>query len=138
RTPSNNGGSTTAYFKRTDGSDIHVLEGGSVGSYHEKEGTYFWAGEDHDGTFGAGNGLQTITWTGIDIAGKSNVNFKGLFAANNQNKPFENELGSHIPTMSGWNMKSMVALPKNSLNSGRKIRAALNAYFMKIRTLMES
>src|SRR5690606_31052500 len=58
------------------------------------EGTFFWAGEDHDGTFGAGNELQTITWTGIDISGKSNISFKGLFAANNLNDAFENaEIG---------------------------------------------
>src|SRR5690606_19413936 len=47
--------------------------------------------EDHDGLPG-GSGLQTITWTGIDIAGKSGLSFKGLFAANHQNNPFENEL----------------------------------------------
>ena len=90
RTPSTNGGSTTAYFKRTDGSDIHILEGGSVGSYYSKEGTFFWAGEDHDGAFGTGNELQTITWTGIDISGKTSLSFKGLFAANNLNNAFEN------------------------------------------------
>src|SRR5690606_8321688 len=79
RTPSNNGGSTTAYFKRTDGSDMDLTTV-SDGPYLSKEGTYFWAGEDHDGSFSSAE--QTIVWSGIDISGKTDISFKGLFAAN--------------------------------------------------------
>jgi len=87
RSPSNNGGSTTAYFKRTNGSDID-LTFVSDGPYLNHEGTYFWAGEDHDGPFGSAE--QTIVWSGIDISGKSNISFKGLFAAHSENGAWEN------------------------------------------------
>src|SRR5690606_2152795 len=35
---------------------------------------------DHDGSFSSAE--QTIVWSGIDISGKTDISFKGLFAAN--------------------------------------------------------
>ncbi|RUA10274.1 MAG: hypothetical protein DSY83_18040, partial [Flavobacteriia bacterium] len=87
RTPSNNGGSTTAYFKRTNGSDID-LTFVSDGPYQNIESTFFWAGEDHDGPFGVAE--QSIVWSGIAISGINNISFKGLFAANSKNAAWEN------------------------------------------------
>jgi hypothetical protein len=51
------------------------------------EGTMFWAGEDIDQgvscTDDSQTPLQTITWSGIDITGRTSIAFTGLFAANN-------------------------------------------------------
>ncbi|WP_255157650.1 T9SS type A sorting domain-containing protein [Ferruginibacter sp. HRS2-29] len=50
------------------------------------QGTKFWAGEDIDFgttcTNASGSANQQVTWSGIDISGKSVLSFKGLFAAN--------------------------------------------------------
>uniref|UniRef100_UPI00404A1DF8 T9SS type A sorting domain-containing protein n=1 Tax=Flavobacterium sp. TaxID=239 RepID=UPI00404A1DF8 len=73
----------TAYFKRTNLAGVNLSAGGS---YTNVEGSKFWAGEDID----KGNGSctnnsisanQQVTWSGIDIAGKSGLMFKGNFAA---------------------------------------------------------
>jgi len=40
-------------------------------------------GEDLDGTSPCSSTSQTITWTGIDITGKINLEFQGLFGLNN-------------------------------------------------------
>ncbi|MES2506474.1 MAG: hypothetical protein V4599_07195, partial [Verrucomicrobiota bacterium] len=106
RTPENNAGEGTppyaSYFLRTTGGDILTDV-----AYTSFQGSYFWAGEDHDAvttfpTTGSVmtdhnsilvNGLapiadnlvavreQDITWTGINIAGRNNLKFRGLFAA---------------------------------------------------------
>ncbi|NGF57534.1 T9SS type B sorting domain-containing protein [Parapedobacter sp. SGR-10] len=101
------GGNTTpntstpyvTYFLRTDGSNINLqapISPETATSYQNVQGNKFWAGEDTDrvrtGTNDADDKIQTITWSGIDISGKSDLSFKGLFAANNghewQNKDF--------------------------------------------------
>ena len=102
RTPEENGGvggpPNTSYFKLTDGSTISqtiVFTG--------KEGSSFWAGEDHNaaGTGFTSSGAQgaptnsplnelSITWTGINISGKTGLSFRGLFAANSTNEPWDN------------------------------------------------
>ena len=41
--------------------------------------SYAWGGEDLDGGNGCSSAIQTITWGGIDISGKVNFQFKGLF-----------------------------------------------------------
>ena len=71
----------TAYFKRTDGTDIVPTS-----SYSGFQGSKFWSAMDIDrgstcvnNTISAG---QSITWSGINIAGKSGLSFKGLFGAN--------------------------------------------------------
>jgi hypothetical protein len=102
RTPEENGGvggpPNTSYFRLTDGSTVS-----QVVPFSGKEGTNYWAGEDHNA---AGTGFTasqaqgaptnsafnelTITWTGIDITGKTDLSFKGLFAANSTNEPWDN------------------------------------------------
>ncbi|WP_205728648.1 SprB repeat-containing protein, partial [Flavobacterium sp. J27] len=93
RTPENNSGLApapyTAYFKRTDGSDID-LTFVSDGAYSGYQGSYFWAGEDHDAVYGSGNEEQQIDFTGINISGKTNLTFKGLFAASSSGNQWEN------------------------------------------------
>jgi hypothetical protein len=77
------------YFLRTDGSNIALqpfLAPETTNSYQGIEGTKFWAGEDIDKVGSGSNDpvdkIQDITWSGINISGKSGLSFKGLFAAN--------------------------------------------------------
>lgn len=97
RTPEGSGGigtPATSYFKLTDGSTVSQ----SV-SFTGKQGTNYWAGEDHNaagtGLPSAGAGTDdslnelTITWTNINITGKSGLSFKGSIAANNTNSPWD-------------------------------------------------
>ncbi|MCG2612574.1 SprB repeat-containing protein, partial [Flavobacterium sp. SM15] len=104
RTPEENGGTSptpsASYFRLTDGSNIS-----QVVPFSGKEGSMFWAGEDHNAT-GTGftasgaegatpasnpaNELQ-ITWSGISINGKSGLSFKGYFAAASTNEPWDNQ-----------------------------------------------
>ncbi|WP_445457405.1 beta strand repeat-containing protein [Flavobacterium sp. HNIBRBA15423] len=97
RTPEVNGGTTSSYFRLTDGSNIS-----QVVPFTGKEGNSFWAGEDHNGP-GTGfpsegatpasnplNELQ-IEWTGINISGKSDLSFRGLIAAASTNEPWDNQ-----------------------------------------------
>ncbi|WP_445725517.1 SprB repeat-containing protein, partial [Flavobacterium sp.] len=97
RIPEVNGGTTSSYFRLTDGSTIS-----QVVPFTSKEGNSFWAGEDHNGP-GTGfpsegstpasnplNELQ-IEWTGINISGKSDLSFKGLIAAASTNEPWDNQ-----------------------------------------------
>ncbi len=99
RTPQGTGGTgtpATSYFKLTDGSNVS-----QVVAFSGKEGGNYWAGEDHNATgtglpsAGAGtddplNELQ-INWTGINIAGKSGLSFKGLIAANSTSQAWDNK-----------------------------------------------
>ncbi|MBA4277268.1 SprB repeat-containing protein, partial [Flavobacterium sp.] len=97
RTPEVSGGTTTSYFRLTDGSTIS-----QVVSFSGKEGSNYWAGEDHNG-LGTGfpsegsippsnplNELQ-IDWTNINITGKLGLSFKGLLAAASTNEPWDNQ-----------------------------------------------
>ncbi|MGE0932679.1 hypothetical protein, partial [Peijinzhouia sedimentorum] len=83
RSPSLNTGSGStpysAYFKRATNAELN-LSLVSDGDYSGFQGTYFWAGEDHD-VLAGGNAEQEIEWTGINISGKTGIEFKGLFAA---------------------------------------------------------
>ncbi|MEO7978646.1 SprB repeat-containing protein, partial [Flavobacterium sp.] len=102
RVPEENGGTTSpsaSYFKLTDGLTIQQIV-----PFTGKQGTSFWAGEDHNAT-GTGftasgavnnqlanaatNELQ-IEWTGIPITGKTGLSFKGLIAAASTNEPWDN------------------------------------------------
>ncbi|WP_428223275.1 T9SS type A sorting domain-containing protein [Flavobacterium sp.] len=93
RVAENNGGTgnpMTAYFVRTNNAGIQTIFSGA--GYVGVEGAKFWAGEDHDGLTGAtaaGTEEQQIDWTGINVSGKINLGFRGLFAANNTNAAFE-------------------------------------------------
>lgn len=86
RTPSveNSFGSpATRYFFRTNIAGIALQNG----PYTNVQGSKFWAAEDIDAALTGSNfgqsSNQNITWSGINIAGKSGLSFKGLFAANN-------------------------------------------------------
>ncbi|MES2555472.1 MAG: T9SS type A sorting domain-containing protein [Bacteroidota bacterium] len=86
RTPSvtfSCGGPSTAYFFRTDLAGIALQSG----SYSSIQGTKFWAGEDIDNGVPCANSsispTQTVDWSSINIAGKTGLSFRGLFAANN-------------------------------------------------------
>jgi hypothetical protein len=68
------------YFNRTNGSDIPFVFSGFQGSK-------YWAAMDIDRgpACGANNTIsagQTITWSSINISGKSGLSFKGTFGAN--------------------------------------------------------
>ncbi len=94
RTPSYNQGGPSVpyayYFLRTDGSDIALqtpFAPETATSYQNVQGSKFWAGEDTDkvgtGVNNAADKIQNITWSGINISGKTGLTFKGLFACNN-------------------------------------------------------
>jgi hypothetical protein len=98
RTPEVSGGvgtPYTSYFVLATGSNISQ----SV-PFTGLQGGNYWAGEDHNvaGTGWTAAGAPansplnelSITWTGIDISGKTNLSFKGLFAANSTNEPWDN------------------------------------------------
>jgi len=72
---------TSDHFNRTNGSDIANV----TGVYSNMDGTYFWAAEDTDDDGGDGLDEQTISFTGIDISGYTDITFKGLFGAGNEN-----------------------------------------------------
>ncbi len=90
RTAENNGGVIappySSYFVRA--SSIQILVSNP---YIGVQGSRFWAGENHSQAFGAGKEEQQIDYTGINIAGKTNLSFKGLFAANSASKPWDNQ-----------------------------------------------
>ena len=100
RTPSvenSSGSPATRYFFRTN-----AINGTSValqnGDYIGMEGSKCWAAEDIDAALTGVNGgqspQQSITWTSINISGKTGMSFKGLFAAENTGTPWE---GPSIP-----------------------------------------
>src|SRR6218665_3943186 len=71
----------TAYFNRVATSDIAM----QAGPYTAFQGSKFWAGEDIDqGPTCVNSSIssaQNVTWTGINISGKTGLSFRGLFAA---------------------------------------------------------
>ncbi|WP_136668968.1 T9SS type A sorting domain-containing protein [Flavobacterium sp. H122] len=100
RTPESDTGTGSpfiSYFTRTNNTSISVVTSLS-GGYLSGEGSKFWAGENHDEITGSkvvGTEEQQIDWAGINISGKTNLSFNGLFAANNTTNAFENSvLGS--------------------------------------------
>lgn len=82
RTPSINvssgGPPATRYFWRCGTSNIS-----SVNVYAGFEGSKFWAGEDHRLSPITYAPEQSITWTGINISGKTNLLCRALFAVGN-------------------------------------------------------
>lgn len=100
RTPSINvsggGPPATRYFWRCGTSNIST-----VNVYSGFEGSKFWAGEDHRLSPITYPAEQSITWSGINISGKTNLAFRALFAAGNTgnawdiqpNSPFNDFVG---------------------------------------------
>lgn len=71
----------TDYFVRASNADLDLQS--LLVAYSGFEGTKFWAGEDQDGITDVSSGPELqIDWTGIDISGKTNLQFIGRFAAN--------------------------------------------------------
>jgi len=62
--------SSRPYFLRT----MDTVTEQELGGYLGKQGAWLWRGEDLDGT-------ETITWDGIDITGKTDLQFTGFFGA---------------------------------------------------------
>lgn len=83
RTPSYSGGfggpPNTRYFKQTTAGGINTTFG-----YTGIQGTQFWAGEDIDavptGVANEQSAQQNVTWSAINISGKTDLSFRGLFA----------------------------------------------------------
>jgi hypothetical protein len=69
------------HYNRTNGSNIS----NTVAPYSNKHGNFVWAGENLNITGGAGDGLpnKTITFTAINVAGQTNLQFRGLFGSGN-------------------------------------------------------
>jgi predicted extracellular nuclease len=79
--PGDPNASSNDYFERTDGSDINAFP-----AYSGPNNSWFWAAEDTDDNGGNGNKEQWLMISGINIAGYSNLQFQGLFAAPRTNK----------------------------------------------------
>jgi len=77
-TPFNDGSSD--HWNRTDGSDIS----NNTADYSSFSGAFFWAAEDTDDNGGNGVDDQTLDITGIDITGKTGLQFQALFGAGNE------------------------------------------------------
>jgi hypothetical protein len=77
----------TAYFFRTSPLSTAISLQNGPGSYSGFEGSKVWAAEDIDkGATCTNNSIsanQQVTWSGINIAGKNGITFKGLLAADN-------------------------------------------------------
>lgn len=73
----------TRYFCRAAVADLSLQNG----SYTNVQGAKIWAAEDIDGALTGSNfgqsAAQTITWSGINISGKTALSFRGLFGCNN-------------------------------------------------------
>lgn len=72
---------TLSYFKRTNGAEISPIV------FTNFAGAKFWAAMDIDKGSGCGpnntiSAGQSITWSGINITGKTGLSFRGLFGAN--------------------------------------------------------
>jgi len=72
---------TLSYFKRTTGPEISPIV------FSGFAGAKFWAAMDIDKGPGCGanntiSAAQSITWSGINISGKTGLSFRGLFGAN--------------------------------------------------------
>lgn len=72
---------TLSYFKRTTGAEISPIV------FSGFTGAKFWAAMDIDKGPGCGanntiSAAQSITWSGINISGKTGLSFRGLFGAN--------------------------------------------------------
>jgi hypothetical protein len=86
------------YWDRGTNADFDTLI-----PYVSPEGAFFWAAEDTDETPGNGNPIQTLEFTGINIAGHTDLEFSGLFAATQQflgdGLPYNGGHGEHIKVL---------------------------------------
>ncbi len=85
----------TKYFFRTVPGNLSLYNNNlNNGVYQGYQGAKIWAGEDIDaalnGSTNAQSAAQSVTWTNINISGKTGLSFKGLFACNNAANTWEN------------------------------------------------
>ncbi len=80
----------TRYFARVAPNNIALQSG----TYSNFQGAKIWAAEDIDGALNGSNfgqlPNQTITWSNINIIGRTGISFRGLFACNNGPSTWEN------------------------------------------------
>ncbi|WP_298882161.1 Ig-like domain-containing protein [uncultured Polaribacter sp.] len=101
------------YFFRTNLSDD--VGNGITETFSGYSG-YYWRGEDLDGCFG---NPDIINFTGIDISGKSNLIFKGLFGANGVGNRFESNDNIFIEySIDGGSFVKGLAFESDLNNSG--------------------
>jgi|GEM_PF-2982352 len=79
----------TRYFGRFTPSSLSLQNG----TYTNVQGAKIWAAEDIDAAFNGSNfgqsAAQTITWSGINITGKTALSFRGLFGCNDEGDVWE-------------------------------------------------
>ncbi len=73
-------GTTSDYFFRTSGT-YFFFTGSSTTMYNGNTGDFFAAQDVDDGGWTGSATPSQLTWTGINIAGYSALNFEGLFAS---------------------------------------------------------
>ncbi|MCH9813290.1 MAG: ExeM/NucH family extracellular endonuclease [Epsilonproteobacteria bacterium] len=94
------------FFTRTDGSNI-----GSFYQVSGQDGSYYYAAMDTDGT-PCTLATQTLTFSTIDISGKSNLVFKGLFAEDDDgtNQDWDADTGAVVEyQIDGGSWQTLVA-----------------------------
>ncbi|MHC4315542.1 MAG: hypothetical protein ACYSW3_24120, partial [Planctomycetota bacterium] len=86
------------YWDRGTNGDFNTLT-----PYLSGEGAFFWAAEDTDEAPGNGNPVQILEFTGINIAGHTELEFNGLFAATQQflgnGFPYNSGHGEHVKVL---------------------------------------
>ena len=83
------------YFVRTDcnaASGSGLICSGISDMFTGLEGNFMWRGEDLDGCTAD---PDQIDFTGIDITGRSNITFKGLFACDDDVNEWEGPISTH-------------------------------------------
>ena len=70
-----------AHYNRTNGVGIST----TTAPYSAMHGSFYWAGENQNDQSVGGDGLslKTITFTAINVAGQTNLQFRGLVASGN-------------------------------------------------------
>jgi Secretion system C-terminal sorting domain len=92
----------TSYFFRTAGvhaTDISLQDGAS---FSGKESSKYWAGEDIDQDLTGTH--KMVTWTGINISGRTSLSFQGLFVSKNNALVWEGPI-----TVSGFPADYLIA-----------------------------
>ncbi|WP_461791381.1 T9SS type A sorting domain-containing protein [Pedobacter sp.] len=89
RTPSISYTNGSSYFNRIN-KNSPGISFYNLAAYTNVTGDYYWAGQDQDDA-NTKQPEQSITWTEIDIAGRTNIQFKGKFAFNNDSDAWENQ-----------------------------------------------
>ncbi|MEM1268760.1 MAG: T9SS type A sorting domain-containing protein [Bacteroidota bacterium] len=94
------------YFVRTDGSGIDANFGAGYGGVSN---SFYWAGEDHDdaGVGGPGFGTLCLEFS-VDVTGRNNLFFRGLFAANDASNAYDSGPASDFVRLT-WGLDTPAA-----------------------------